>query len=409
MKKTSYPKNKIKVLLLENISPLAAAKFVKETYQVKSLKGALSEKELEKELGLGINILGIRSKTEVSASVIKKANSLLSIGAFCIGTNQIDLKTCDLSGVAVFNAPFSNTRSVVELALSNIIALLRRSFEKSQMLKQGIWDKSAMGCFEARGKVLGILGYGKIGSQLSVLAESLGMKVCFFDTDDRLALGNAKKCKNLSELLKISDVLSVHIDGRAENKNFLSHKELALMKKGAYLINSSRGFVVDVSALEKMLKSGHLAGAALDVFPAEPKEKGAHFSSPLQDLPNVILTPHIAGSTEEAQADIADYVPGRIVDFINTGNTSMSVNFPNVLLPKLIKAHRIIHIHENVPGILAHINKVFAENKINILGQYLKTNERIGYTITDIETKHSNTLLSQLKSIPHTIKARILY
>ncbi len=407
-KKTSYPKNKIKVLLLENIHADAAKTFAAEGYPIKTVDKALDEAELARELA-DVLILGIRSKTKITGRVLAAAPRLLAIGAFCIGTNQINLAECDKKGIAVFNAPYSNSRSVVELALGEILMLLRRVFNKSEKLHAGVWDKSAAGSFEARGKRLGILGYGNIGSQLSVLAEALGMEVYFYDIEEKLALGNAKRCKTLAELLRKSDVVSLHVDGRAENKNLIGEKELAHMRPGSYFVNISRGNVVNLDALARHLKAGHIAGAAVDVFPEEPKSNTESLVSPLQGLPNVILTPHIGGSTEEAQKNIAGYVAGRIIDFVNTGDTSMSVNLPNVRLPLLKKVHRIIHIHENIPGMLARINEIFAAHKINIAGQYLKTTEMIGYTITDIDSNHGNEVIAALKAVPHTIKARILY
>ncbi|MGC9599043.1 MAG: phosphoglycerate dehydrogenase [Minisyncoccia bacterium] len=407
-KKTSYPKSKIKVLLLENIHADAAKTFSAEGYPVKTADRALDEADLVKELA-DVRILGIRSKTKITGHILAAAPRLLAIGAFCIGTNQIDFAECDKRGVAVFNAPYANSRSVVELALGEILMLLRKVFDKSVQLHAGTWNKSASGSFEARGKRLGIVGYGNIGSQLSVLAEALGMEVYFYDIEEKLALGNAKRCKTLAELLRKSDVVSLHVDGRAENKNLIGEKELARMRPGSYLVNISRGHVVNLDALARHLTAGHLAGAAVDVFPEEPKGNADPFTSPLQGLPNVILTPHIGGSTEEAQKNIAGYVAGRVIDYVNTGDTSMSVNFPNVRLPLLKKAHRIIHIHENIPGMLARVNEIFAAHKINIVGQYLKTTETIGYTITDIESTHGNEVIAALKAVPHTIKARILY
>jgi D-3-phosphoglycerate dehydrogenase / 2-oxoglutarate reductase len=408
MKKTSFPKNRIKVLLLENIHHYASGLFEGEAYQVKSVPSALDEGELAKKLD-GVHILGIRSKTSISQSLLERVPQLLAIGVFGIGTNQVDLAACDLHGVAVFNAPFSNTRSVVELALGEILMILRRVFEKSNKLCGGIWEKSATQCFEVRGKRLGIVGYGNIGSQLSVLAEALGMEVYFYDVAQKLALGNAKPCKTLQELLKKVDVVTLHVDGRPENKGLVGKKELLHMRKGSYLINMSRGNVVDIRALAACIRDGHIAGAAIDVFPEEPKSNKESFSNPLQKFPNVILTPHIGGSTEEAQENIAKYVPARIIDFVNSGNTSMSANFPNVILPPLKNAHRIIHIHHNVPGMLAKVNGVFSDQKINVVGQYLRTNGRIGYTITDIETRHDAGIMRLLKAVPGTIKARILY
>lgn len=404
----SYPKNRIRVLLLENIHSDALNIFKKEGYQVESVSKSFDEKELLNKIK-DVSILGIRSKTHITPGVLRNANRLISIGAFCIGTNQIDLNECLRKGIAVFNAPFSNTRSVVELALAEIIMLMRNIFEKSNMLHKGIWDKSAKGSYEIRGKKIGIIGYGKIGSQLSVLAEDLGMEVYYYDVVDKLALGNAKKCNTLAELLKKTDIITLHIDGSLRNTNFIGEKEFKLMKAGVIFLNLSRGHVVDIDALVKNISAGKVRGASVDVFPDEPTGNEEKFISDLQNLPNVILTPHIGGSTEEAQKNIAGFVPAKIIDFINSGNTYYSVNFPEIQLPAFANAHRLIHIHENVPGILARINNVLANNNINIIGQYLKTNELVGYVITDISKKYNPQVIHDLKKIPHTIKFRILY
>lgn len=404
----SYPKSRIKVLLLENIHKDAVQMFSSEGYSVETCAKSLGEDELAARIK-DVSILGIRSKTNVTAAVLQKANKLHAIGAFCVGVNQIDLKTCSEKGVIVFNAPFSNTRSVVELALGEIIMLMRGIFTKSEKLHKGVWEKSSVHSNEVRGKKLGIIGYGKIGSQLSVLAEDMGMKVYYYDIVEKLALGNAKRCKSLKELLKKSDIITVHVDGRKENHNLISDKEFTLMNEGVVFVNLSRGFVVDIGALRRHLKSGRVKGAAIDVFPHEPHGNNEKFSSPLQNLENVILTPHIGGSTDEAQRDIAGFVPGKLIDFINSGNSYSSVNFPNIQLPPFENAHRLIHIHRNVPGILADINSVFAEHKINIMGQYLNTNESIGYVITDISKKYNPALIKELREIPYTIKFRVLY
>lgn len=404
----SYPKSLMKVLLLENIDEQAVELFKREGYTVEKLKKALNENELI-EKAKDVSVIGIRSKTQITEKVVKKLNKLLAVGAYCIGTNQIELKACAQNGVAVFNAPYSNTRSVVELALGEIIMLYRKTFDKSSKLHQGIWDKSAAGSHEIRGKTLGIVGYGNIGSQLSVLAEGLGMNVYFYDAFDRLALGNAKKCELLEELLKISDVVTIHVDGRKSNTNLIGEKEFSIMKDGVIFLNLSRGFVVDMKALETNLKKGKIAGAAVDVFPQEPKSTDEPFTCGLQNIPNVILTPHVAGSTIEAQRNIADFVTQKIQQFIDTGNTTLSVNYPNIQLPELTDAHRFIHIHKNVPGILAQLNNIFAKYKINIEGQYLKTNEEIGYVITDVNKNYSRKVIDELKSIPETIRVRILY
>jgi D-3-phosphoglycerate dehydrogenase len=333
----------------------------------------------------------------------------MAIGAFCIGTNQIDLEACADHGVIVFNAPYSNTRSVVEMAVGEIIMLARRTFERSTELHQGLWVKSAAGCTEIRGKKLGIVGYGNIGSQLSVLAEAVGMDVYYYDLVEKLPLGNATKCKSLVELLKTVDVVSVHVDGRASNRNLFGVKQFRLMKEGAFFLNLSRGFVVDIACLADALREKKLGGAAVDVFPEEPPASHPVFHSELQELPNVILTPHVGGSTREAQQNIAEHVSRMLVNFVNTGNSFTSVNFPNVQLPDQRRAHRFIHIHLNEPGVLATINRVMAENNINILGQYLKTNEQIGYVITDVSKTYKPRIIEDLKKVPRTIKFRVLY
>lgn len=404
----SYPKNRIKVLLLENIHARAGEIFRHEGYQVETLPRSLSEKELIDKIK-DISVLGIRSRTFISENIIAHARKLLAIGAFCIGTNQIDLKACSNRGVIVFNAPFSNSRSVVELVIGEIIMLERGIFPSNRNMHQGIWEKSSKGSNEVRGKKLGIIGYGKIGSQLSVLAENLGMEVYYYDIVEKLAMGNAKKCKSLRELLNKSDIISIHVDGSSSNRNLIGKNEFRQMKDGAILINLSRGFVVDLYALAENIRFGKIKGAAIDVFPVEPAGKDENFISELQGFDNVILTPHIGGSTEEAQEDIANFVPSKIIEFINSGNSYYSVNFPNIQLPSFENAHRFIHIHHNLPGILAGINSVFAKHNINIIGQYLKTDELIGYVITDISKKYNPELIKELKEIPNTIRLRILY
>ncbi|WP_339922373.1 phosphoglycerate dehydrogenase [uncultured Cyclobacterium sp.] len=407
-KKFSYPKSRINVLLLENVHPIGVELMKAEGYNVEVISSALSEEELAEKIKK-VSVLGIRSKTQVTKKVLENANRLISIGAFCIGTNQIDLETCQEKGIAVFNAPFSNTRSVVELAIAEIIFLMRGMVDKTTSMHDSKWDKSANGSFEIRGKKLGIIGYGNIGSQLSVLAENMGLNVYYYDVIERLALGNATKIDSLDELLETCDVISLHVDGRKENELLIDKEKIALMKKGAYLINLSRGHVVDVPALRDALTSGHLAGAGVDVFPKEPKNNTEPFESELRGLPNTILTPHIGGSTLEAQQNIAQFVPGKIIEYINTGNTYNSVNFPNIQLPFLHDAHRLIHIHLNEPGIMARINKILADYDINIVGQYLKTNEKIGYVITDIDKAYSSKVIDELKAIHGTIRFRVLY
>lgn len=404
----SYPKHRIKVLLLESIHPMAEKLLKKEGYSLEVHPGGLDENELCERIK-GVSILGIRSKTQVTEKVIAKANRLIAIGAFCIGTNQIDLEACSRKGVAVFNAPFSNTRSVVELAIGEIIMLMRNIPDKSVQMHQTIWDKSAKGSFEIRGKKLGIIGYGNIGSQLSVLAENLGMDLYYYDVVERLALGNATKCSSLEELLQLADIVSLHVDGRKENLNMIGEREFGMMKEGVIFLNLSRGHVVDIPALKVAIESGRVRGAGVDVFPEEPKTNEEAFVSELIRLPNTLLTPHVGGSTLEAQENIAQFVPNKIMDYINTGSTTNSVNFPNLQLPRLENAHRLIHMHLNTPGILASINNILASHYINITGQYLKTTETIGYVITDINKLYSQDVIKDLKSIKNTIKFRVLY
>jgi len=406
--KFSYPKSRIKVLLLENVHQIGVDLLKEEGYDVEVISSALSEDELCEKIK-NVSIIGIRSKTNITKKVLENANRLIAVGAFCIGTNQIDLDTCQEKGIAVFNAPFSNTRSVVEMAIAEIIFLMRNFVDKTTAMHQGKWDKSATGSFEIRGKKLGIIGYGNIGAQLSVLAENMGMNVFYYDVIEKLALGNATKVDSLDQLLSSCDIISLHVDGRKENNKILSREKIALMKQGAILVNLSRGHVVDIPALRDAILSGQLAGCAVDVFPEEPKNNKEPFVSELIGLPNTILTPHIGGSTLEAQENIARFVPGKIMEYINTGNTYNSVNFPNIQLPFLQKAHRLIHIHLNEPGVLAKINQVLANFEINIVGQYLKTNEKIGYVITDIDKAYPTEAIDALKAIPGTIRFRVLY
>lgn len=407
-KKFSYPKSRINVLLLENVHPIGVELMKHEGYNVEVISSALNEEELAEKIK-NVSILGIRSKTNVTKKVLENANRLISIGAFCIGTNQIDLETCTEKGIAVFNAPFSNTRSVVEMAIAEIIFLMRGFHDKSHGMHKGIWDKSASGSFEIRGKKLGIIGYGNIGAQLSVLAENMGMDVYYYDVIEKLALGNATKIDSLDELLKTCDVITLHVDGRKDNKCLIDKSKIEMMKKGSYLVNLSRGHVVDIPALKAALESGHIAGTAVDVFPHEPKNNDEPFASELVGMKNTILTPHIGGSTLEAQQNIARFVPGKIMEYINTGNTYNSVNFPNIQLPFLKDAHRLIHVHHNEPGVLAKINQILASYNINIVGQYLKTNEKIGYVISDINKAYSPEMIEAMKEIPGTIRFRVLY
>lgn len=407
-KAISYPKNRIKVLLLENIHEDAERILRNEGYNVSTYSGALDEEELSERIK-DVSVLGIRSKTQLTTKVLQNANRLIAVGAFCIGTNQIDLDECLKKGIVVFNAPFSNTRSVVELAIGEIILLMRGLTDRISEMHKGVWNKSASGSNEIRGKKLGIVGYGNIGSQLSVIAEALGFDVYYYDLMEKLALGNATKCSSLPELLQKVDVVSLHVDGRKENKNLIGEREFALMTQGTVFLNLSRGHVVDIGALKRNIKTGKIKGAGVDVFPQEPKTNQETFESELRGLPNVILTPHIGGSTEEAQVNIGNFVPGKIIEYINTGSTTNSVDFPNLQLPMLENAHRLIHIHYNRPGIIAHINNVLSEHDCNIVGQYLKTNEQIGYVITDVDKAYNEDVIREMKSIEGTIRFRVLY
>jgi D-3-phosphoglycerate dehydrogenase len=404
----SYPKNRIKVLLLEGIHEDAVQQLRSEGYQVDLLPGSLSEDELCQAVK-GKHIIGIRSKTQITQKVVDAADRLLAIGAFCIGTNQIDLEACLKKGICVFNAPFSNTRSVVEMVIGEMIMLMRGTHIKSVRMHRGVWDKSAKGSYEIRGKKLGIVGYGNIGSQLSVLAEALGMHVMYYDVGDKLALGNAQKASSLRDLMKKSDVVTLHVDGRSENDGMIGKKELSWMKDGAVFINLARGKVVDLDALKSALVSGKIAGAAIDVFPKEPKSNDEPFECLFTGMDNVILTPHVGGSTIEAQKNIAAYVPEAMVNYVNTGDSFASVNLPGIRVPEVKGAHRLLHIHENIPGIMARINNIFSRYNINVVGQYLKTNEKIGYLVTDIDKEYNSDVVDELKRIDHTIKLRVLY
>ena len=407
-KKLSYPKEKINVLLLENVDEVARKTFVEEGYNVETISSSLNEKELIEKIKK-VSIIGIRSKTILNKKILSNAKRLLVIGAFCIGTNQIDLDFTKKKGIIVFNAPYSNTRSVVEIVIGQIILLIRNIVEKNNQMHKGIWKKNSDNSYEIRNKVLGIIGYGNIGSQLSTIAESIGMKVIYYDKKEKLSLGNAKKYKSLNQLIKASNILSIHVDGKKENTNLIGKNEFNIMNKGTILINYSRGNVVNISELKKYILSGKIFGAAIDVFPKEPESNNQKFTSKLIGLPNTILTPHIGGSTKEAQKNIGTFVPNKIIDFINTGASSNSVNFPSLVLPELQNAHRFIHIHKNIPNVMLKINKILSEFEVNILGQYLKTNDKIGYVITDINKKYNKNVIKRLKDIKGTIKLRVLY
>ncbi len=398
---------KVRVLLLESIHPDAVSRLESAGYEVESVRNALDESELIARIR-GVHLLGIRSKTQVTAKVLDAADKLVAIGAFCIGTDQIDLPVASAHGVAVFNAPFSNTRSVVELAIAEIISMTRRLTEKNTLMHSGVWDKSAEGAHEIRGRRLGIIGYGNIGTQLSVLAENLGMYVSFYDTADKLALSNAHRCATIEELLETSDVVTIHVDGRPGNAGFFGIEQFKRMREGALFLNLSRGIVVDHVALREALKSGHLAGAAVDVFPTEPRGRGDEFVSELRGLPNVILTPHIGGSTEEAQSDIGGFVANKLAAFVDDGNTTLSVNLPGVALPEHSGQSRIGHVHINTPGVLAQVNSILAEHKVNVEGQLLSTRGEYGYLITDISGGFSDEVLDRLRSMEQTVRLRVL-
>lgn len=394
-------------LLLENIHPEAARRLEEAGLQVTAMRGALDEADLVAALP-GVTVLGIRSKTQLTDAVLRAAPDLLAIGAFCIGTDQIDLAAASARGIAVFNAPYSNTRSVVELTLAEIIALTRRLTEKDRAMHAGIWDKSASGAHEIRGRTLGIVGYGNIGAQLSVVAEALGLRVVFYDTADKLPLGNARPCVSLDELLEMSDIVSLHVDGRPSNSAFFGEKEFSQMRPGSLFLNLCRGFVIDHEALRTYLTSGHLAGAAVDVFLDEPRAAGEEFTSVLRDLPNVILTPHIGGSTEEAQADIGTFVGGKLTYFLAEGATSLSVNLPHVTLPPAPGSHRLAHLHRNVPGVMAEINSVLAQHKVNVEGQLLATRDEFGYALTDIGIDYPEAVVARLREMEQTLQLRVL-
>jgi D-3-phosphoglycerate dehydrogenase len=406
---TSYPKEKINILFLENISDVAVKYFNAAGYvNVRKLNGALSEDQLIKEIK-NVHLVGIRSKTQLTAKVLAAAEKLQAIGCFCIGVNQVDLKAATKQGVAVFNAPYSNTRSVAELVIGASIILIRKILDKNKAAHEGIWLKDATGSYELRGKTLGIIGYGNIGSQLSVLAEGLGMKVIYFDAETKLPLGNAVNVKTLKDLVSKSEIVSLHVPELPSTKNLINKNLLKSFKKGSILINYARGEVVDIDALAKSLSEGHLGGAAIDVFPWEPEKNGDKFTSPLQGLNNVLLSPHIGGSTQEAQHNIGDDVSAKLFNYLEKGISYGSHTIPALSLPPQEGTHRILHIHNNVPGVLSEINTTLSKNKINILGQYLKTNDTIGYVVLDVDKGLSKNAMELLKKVKATIKVRILY
>ena len=406
---TSFPKDKIKVLFLENISDKAVQYFKQQGYaDVKKVAGSLSEEELIKVIK-DVHILGIRSKTFISKKVLDSAKKLQAIGCFCIGVNQVDLKACKQKGIAVYNAPYSNTRSVAELAIGASILLIRRILDKNNAAHKGIWNKDAKGSFELRGKTMGIIGYGNIGTQLSVMAEAMGMRVQFFDIETKLPLGNAQAKKSIKEIVSSSDIISLHVPETNQTKNLINKSVLKQFKAGSILVNYARGEVVDLEALAEAIKEKHIAGAAIDVFPVEPEKNGDTFSTPLQGLSNVLLTPHIGGSTEEAQENIGEDVSIKLYQYLERGVSNGSHTIPSLSLPPVDGAHRILHIHKNVPGVLGAINTLLSKNKINIVGQYLKTNDEIGYVVLDVDSKLSKQAMTLLKEVKETIRVRMLY
>ncbi|MGY3915001.1 phosphoglycerate dehydrogenase [Aeromonas australiensis] len=407
--KFSLDKDKIKVLLLEGVHPNTVETFRGAGYtSVEYLKTSLSEEELIEQIR-DVHFIGLRSRTQITEKVLDAANKLVAIGCFCIGTNQVELEAAQIRGIPVFNAPFSNTRSVAELVLGEILLLLRGIPEKNAKCHRGVWEKLANRSVEARGKKLGIIGYGHIGTQLGIIAESIGMKVYYYDIENKLSLGNAIQVPSMVELLNMSDVISLHVPETPSTKNMIGAEQLRMMKPGAIFINAARGTVVDIDALADVIKSGHIAGAAIDVFPVEPKSNDEEFQSPLRGLENVILTPHIGGTTHEAQENIGLEVANKLIKYSDNGSTLSAVNFPEVSLPGHKGSSRLLHIHRNQPGVMNQINQIFAEEGINIAGQYLQTSSHIGYVVIDVETEHSEKALTKLKEIKGTIRARILH
>jgi D-3-phosphoglycerate dehydrogenase len=406
---TSYPKEKVNILFLENISDAAIKKFSDAGYNsVRKITGALSEEELVKQIK-NVHLLGIRSKTQITKNVLANADKLQAIGCFCIGVNQVDINEATKKGVTVFNAPYSNTRSVAELVIASSIMLIRKIPDKNKAAHEGVWLKESKGSYELRGKTIGIVGYGNIGSQVSILAEAFGLKVIFYDAETKMPLGNAEAKKTLKDVLSNADIITLHVPDLPSTKNMINKTNLKYFKKGSILINYARGEVVDLVALSKALQDGQLSGAAIDVYPTEPEKNGDKFTTPLQGLSNVILTPHIGGSTEEAQQNIGEDVSSKLFNFLEKGVTTGSHTIPGLNLPPQEGTHRILHIHNNVPGVLSEINTMLSENNINILAQYLKTNDDIGYVVLDIDKSASKNALELLKHVKETIKVRLLY
>jgi len=407
--RTSYPKEKIRILFLENISEGAVKNFRNQGYtKVDKINKSLSEEDLIKEIK-DVHILGIRSKTRITKNILDAAKKLQAIGCFCAGVNQVDLKEATKNGVVVFNAPYSNTRSVAELVIGAAIMLLRRVPDKDKAAHNGLWAKDSKGSYELRGKTMGIIGYGNIGMQVSVMAEVLGMKVIFYDEQTRLPLGNAESARSIKEVMGNSDVVTLHMPETPATKNFINKTTLKHFKKGCILINFARGRLIDAEALRAAILEGEMGGAAIDVFPEEPEKSGEPFASVLQNVPNVLLTPHIGGSTEEAQQNIGEDVSIKLFNFLEKGITLGSHTVPGLALPLHEDSHRILHIHSNVPGVLSEINTTLSKNNINILGQYLKTNDEIGYVVLDVDRQISSKALQLLKEVKQTIKVRMLY
>ncbi|XQF90680.1 phosphoglycerate dehydrogenase [Pseudoalteromonas espejiana] len=409
MSKVSLAKDKIKILLLEGVHQSAVETLKRNGYSnIDYVKTSLPEDELKERIK-DVHFVGLRSRTHINQAVLESAEKLVAIGCFCIGTNQVDLSAARERGIAVFNAPFSNTRSVAELVLGEILLLLRGIPQRNAAAHRGGWLKTATGSFEARGKTLGIIGYGHIGTQLGIMAENIGMNVEYYDIEDKLSLGNATQVHNLTQLLQRADIISLHVPETPQTKNLIGTAELAVMKQGSILINASRGTVVDIDALAEALSEKKLSGAAIDVFPVEPKSNEEEFVSPLREFDNVILTPHIGGSTQEAQENIGIEVAGKLAKYSDNGSTITAVNFPEVSLPELANRSRLLHVHHNRPGVLTQINQAFAQHGINIAAQYLQTDESIGYVVIDVDTDQSEVALKELSAVEGTIRARILH